>query len=262
MGVQNTARFEAMVTDFCVTVAELGGRRVERGVVADTLAERVAATAATVGVSPAWAFRRYIPDDWGRQMALRSWKTLAAYQSVGDDVGAVGLPIGLLARLTAGLGQAQSYAAANPAPLAPAAGPFGGAADQLVEFDSGRAGDAVTGLGLALQHAGHPHRPAPGAAGIGAAGGGPEALPGVVVVGGDVLTWTYQVLTGFAHAVAAGRWSHCPCGDEHGQADLDSGVLDRVRTDLAELARLAPAAAAAATTQAAGATNRDQHSTV
>lgn len=49
MGVQNTARFEAMVTDFCVTGAELGGRRVERGVVADTLAERVAATAATVG---------------------------------------------------------------------------------------------------------------------------------------------------------------------------------------------------------------------
>lgn len=162
-------------------------------------------------------------SSWGRQMALRSWRTLADYQSAGDDVGAVGL----LARLTAGLGQAQSYAAANPAPLDPAAGSFVAPPTSWVEFDAGRAGDAVTGLGLALQQAGHPHRPAPGA----------------------------------AHAVAAGRWSHCPCGDEHGQADLDSGVLDRVRTDLAELARLAPAAAAAATTETAGATSRDQHST-
>jgi hypothetical protein len=107
----------------------------------------------------------------------------------------------VVGRLVAALGQAMLYTAVNNdhAQIEP-------------RLDARQAAEAVTGLGLVLQH-----RP-PG-----------EDL---VAVDAQVVAWTRATLEVLRDQLRAGAWSSCPCGELHDQVDTDVAVLRAVSNDL------------------------------
>jgi hypothetical protein len=95
----------------------------------------------------------------------------------------------------AGLGQVVKYAAANGDTEVP-----GHAADLLTEFGAA----LLTSHGAATMTVEH----------------------GCMIEAADLLE---QV----ASRIAAGEWSNCPCGTDHGQATLDAKVAPAMRKDAA-----------------------------
>ncbi|MDN5916920.1 MAG: hypothetical protein L0I76_17745 [Pseudonocardia sp.] len=229
-----TGKFRRLVEDFESALAELGGA-MPAETVEGFLADRITSVAAHMGVTEATALRSYFTEDWGRDMAHRAWADHRQQVRDLDAAPALWMPVGLLARLVAALGQAQLFAARNSGPHTTLAQPEVGCRDAAAaqtgpagqawpvstpspDFDAAAASQATSGLGLALH------------------GAGPGAVQ--VWVDGAVAVQTGQALVGFAAALRARRWSVCPCGHEHGQDEIADGVLGAVRADLAELETL------------------------
>lgn len=82
-------------------------------------------------------------------------------------------------------------------------------------MDLRQAGEAVSGLGLALR----------------------DAQPGeqFIAVAADVAAWTRATLEVLRDHLDSGAWSFCPCGEDHGQFTTDAEVLAMVRNDLLHL---------------------------
>lgn len=74
MPVQNSARFKALVQDFCTTIVELSGRSADPELIAQDLALRIATNSRTLRVTEATALRQYIDDDWSKDMARQVWR--------------------------------------------------------------------------------------------------------------------------------------------------------------------------------------------
>jgi hypothetical protein len=115
------------------------------------------------------------------------------------------LAVRVAGRLQAALSQALIYAAVNgdqrrPRPV----------------LDLRDAGEAMYGLGVAIRDA-------------------PDGSD-LVTIGADVAAGTRQTLEVFQRQLRTGAWSFCPCGDDHGQDETDSGVLDVITRDLLYLA--------------------------
>lgn len=137
--VAGTQKFQALVEDFARTAADLGCAVVP-GVAAAELEARISAVAAQLHISERTALRTYFDDDWGRQMASDLCRQLAEREALVDAEHGRELPVGGVARLVAGLGQALLYFSVNEASVDQ---PPGG-------FSVKDASEAVTGLGLAL----------------------------------------------------------------------------------------------------------------
>ncbi|GAA3302588.1 hypothetical protein GCM10020218_098420 [Dactylosporangium vinaceum] len=194
-------KFARLVDDFIATVDALGGS-VDQAVVAEELQQRIDAIAAQLRITPQTVLRSYIDEDWGRATATAM---MAEVQQRAAPTGPPEhLAVRVAARLLAALGQAVIYAAINGDQQRP----------QPV-LDLRRAGEAVSGLGLAIRDA-------------------PPDTP-FVTVGADVAAWSRATLEVLRDQLQDGAWTFCPCGEHHGQDDTDAGVLAAVRADLLHL---------------------------
>ncbi|MDN5920001.1 MAG: hypothetical protein L0I76_33700, partial [Pseudonocardia sp.] len=236
-------KFRRLVDDFQATLDGLGASMPTEAVEA-LLSERITEVAAVLGITEATALRSHFADDWGADMARRAWAELADQDARQAQTPANWVPVELVARLIAALGQAQLFAAVNNgySPDAPASTdecwPVESGEDDrhaavltavrqqrsrhgrgLPTYDPATAAQATSGLGLAL------HGPALDA----------TLDDGEVWVSGEVLAQTRDSLAGFAEQLRRRRWSPCPCGDDHGQDQITEDVLAAVVGDLAEL---------------------------
>lgn len=202
-------KFARLVADFVATVEEQGGA-VDRQTVTAELQARIEAIATQVGVTPQTVLRSYIGDDWGRQAASTM---MAKVQRSDPAAGHEGDPEffhpQVVARLLAALGQATLYAATNDDQRQP-----------VPQLNLRLAAEAVTGLSLAL------HETSPG-----------EQL---VAVGSEVVAWTRITLETLRDQLRDGKWTFCPCGEQHGQRDTDTAVLAAVSEDLLFLPTMRP----------------------
>ncbi|MEV6930887.1 hypothetical protein AB0M46_41235 [Dactylosporangium sp. NPDC051485] len=132
-------KFARLVDDFVATVDALGGS-VDPAVVAEELQQRIDAIAAQLRITPQTVLRSYIDEEWGRATATAM---MAEVQQRAAPTGPPEhLAVRVAARLLAALGQAVIYAAINGDQQRP----------QPV-LDLRRAGEAVSGLGLAIRDA-------------------------------------------------------------------------------------------------------------
>ncbi len=193
-------KFARLVEDFVATVDELGGA-VDPAVVAEELQARIDAIAAQLHVTTQTVLRSYIDEDWGRQMAETVMADLPARQATLPPGPPEHFAVRVAGRLLAALGQAMLYATTNNDPQQP-----------LPAMDLRQAAEAVTGLGLAVH----------------------ECAPGdqLVTVSADIVAWTRATLEVFRDQLRAGKWTSCPCGEQHGQDAIDTRVLDAVSKDL------------------------------
>ncbi|GIF01100.1 hypothetical protein [Paractinoplanes rishiriensis] len=203
-------KFARLVDDFVTTVEQAGGV-IDRTVVEQELRARIDAVATQLRVTAATVLRSYIPEDWGREAGAAA---IGDVRRHGDPSGpAEDLAVRVAGRLLAALGQALIYAAVNGDQQQP---------EPLIDLRD--AGEAVSGLGLAIRTAADP--------------------AGYVTVGADVAACPRSTLQVFRDQLRAGTWTFCPCGEDHGQTATDAGVLAALSTDLLFLAP-APATATA-----------------
>ena len=202
--VAGTRKFRALVEDFASTAADLGCTIVP-GVAAAELEARISALAAQLRISEQTALRTCFDDGWGRKMASDLCRQLAEREALVDAEHGRELPVGGVARLVAGLGQALLYFSVNEASV-----------DAPGGFSVKDASEAVTGLGLALA----------------------ACSPGAVSVhvDGNIVVWAREAFQVFSDNLEQHRWSSCPCGEEHGQDKTDAAVLRAVRQDQRHLA--------------------------
>jgi hypothetical protein len=122
----------------------------------------------------------------------------SSVRRVREDSGSAGLPVVATGQLLKALGQVAKYASLNH--------------DKPT---TDHAADLVTEFGSGLFAA---------------------SDKGTVAVSRGVLAESAQVLDLTAERFAAGTWSTCPCGKDHGQQQYDSRMPDALQAD-AELAR-------------------------
>jgi hypothetical protein len=170
------------------------------------LQARIDVTATQMRITPQTVLRNYIDDGWGWQMAVAMMADV--HRQMPRSGPPEHLAVRVAARLLAALGQALIYAAIN-----------NDQDQQSPAIDLRHAGEAVSGLGLAIR----------------------DAAPGdqFVSVGADIVAWTRATLEAFRDQLQAGAWTFCPCGEHHGQDATDADVLAAVRTDLLHLASAA-----------------------
>lgn len=195
-------KFGRLVDDFVATVDTLGGS-VDPAVVAEELQQRIDAIAAHLRVTPQTVLRSYIDDDWGRTTATAMMADIQ--QRTAPTGPPEHLAVRVAARLLSALGQALIYAAIN-----------GDQQQPEPALDLRRAGEAVSGLGLAIRDT-------------------PFGIP-FVTVGADVTSWTRASLEVLHEQLQSGTWTFCPCDEQHGQDTTAAAVLAAVRTDLLHLA--------------------------
>jgi hypothetical protein len=196
--VARRGKFNRLVDQFVTTVEQMGGC-VDPQVVAEELQTRIVMVAGQLRIKPETVLRNHIPDDWGEVAASAMMTGLQQRQiPIGP---AEHLAVRVAARLQAGLGQVLIYAAAN-----------GDQQQDVPALDLHHLGEAVSGLALAIT----------------------EALPDTeyVVIGADIAGWTRTALETLRDQLRAGAWTHCPCGERHGQEEVDLKVLRAVSADL------------------------------
>ena len=198
--VTGSRKFKTLVADFVSTTAELGGS-IAPDVVATELKHRIRAIATQIGVTEATALRTYFPDAWGRDMARAAYRQIQERDAHIDAAPDQQLPLRVVGRLVAALGQAMLFFTVN-----------NGAADPACGFNPKETSEAITGLGMALTS--------------------PPDRDSLVTVSGNTLAWARDALIAFRDNLQHRRWSSCPCGEQHGQNHTDSAVLDAVREDL------------------------------
>lgn len=191
-------KFGRLVDQFVTTVEQMGGA-VDPNVVAEELQTRIDMVAGQLRIKPETVLRNYIADDWGQETASAMMAEARQRRSRAGPVEHVAVRVA--ARLQAALGQVLIYAAAN--------------GDQQEDFpvlDLQNVGEAVSGIALAIT----------------------DTPPGTeyVAIGADVATWTRTALETLRDQLRAGSWTHCPCGERHGQEDVDVKVLRAVTADL------------------------------
>lgn len=196
----NEKKFKTLVADFVSTTADLGGV-IDPQVVATELRERIQLIAAQIGVTETTVLRAHMPDDWGRDMARRTYRQIQERDAHIDAAPDQQLPLPALGRLIAALGQAMFFATVNNA-----------ATDPANRFNPKKAAEAVTGLGIALTT--------------------PPTNDATVTVAGNVLAWTKDALTVFRDNLQHHRWTSCPCGEDCGQQQRDAAVLHALLADL------------------------------
>ncbi|MFL6119346.1 hypothetical protein [Actinophytocola sp.] len=195
----NEKKFKALVADFVNTSAELGGI-IDSEVVATELRQRIQSIAAQIGVTEATVLRTYMPEDWGQDMARQTYRQIQERDAHVDATPVQQLPLPAVGRLIAALGQALLFAHVNNA-----------ATDPACRFNLKEAGQAVTGLGVALTAA---------------------ANNDTVTVGGNILAWTKDALIVFRDNLQHQHWTSCPCGEDCGSHKNDKAVLRALLADL------------------------------
>lgn len=209
MAVTGSAKFKSLVTEFAAAAADLG-HPVQEHLVAAELQQHITFAALATGVSEQWVLRAYCDDSWARDMARQMYSKIAGTKQppgaecVSAEQRGRDLSVRSAARLVAGLGQALLYFQANENGIHPAE-----------PFSLEDVANALTWLGVVIADC------PPGSA--------------AVHITGDVVACTRRALTAFADALEHKRWSYCPCGEKHGQAKTDQGVLKILRADLLAL---------------------------
>jgi hypothetical protein len=191
-------KFIRLVDQFVATVEQLGGT-VDPVTVAEELQARIDATAAQLRVTPQTVLRTYIPEDWGIEAAAAMMADIRKRER--PDGPPEHMAVRVAARLQAALGQVLIYAASNddqqqPAPI----------------LDLKQVGEAVAGLGLAIQHV--------------------APTSEYVTIGADTAMWTRTALETLCDQLRLGTWTFCPCGEDHGQRETDQQVLAAIKADL------------------------------
>jgi hypothetical protein len=196
--VARRGKFGRLVDQFVTTVEQMGGV-VDSQVVAEELQTRIDMVAGQLRIKPETVLRNHIPDDWG-QVAASAMMTEIQQRQMPTGP-AEHLAVRVATRLQAALGQVLIYAAAN-----------GDQQQDVPALDLHHLGEAVSGLALAIT----------------------ETPPGTeyVVIGADIADWTRTALETLRDQLRAGAWTHCPCGERHGQEEIDMKVLRAVSADL------------------------------
>lgn len=191
-------KFGRLVDQFVTTVEQMGGC-VDPQVVAEELQARIDMVAGQLRIKPDTVLRNHIPEDWG-EVAASAMMTKVQQRQIPTGP-AEHLAVRVAARLQAALGQVLIYAAAN-----------GDQQQDVPALDLHHLGEAVSGLALAMT----------------------ETPPGTeyVVIGADIAGWTRIALETLRDQLRAGVWTHCPCGERHGQEEVDLKVLRTVSADL------------------------------
>lgn len=194
-------KFDRLVDEFVGERVAGGpaGRPARR--VAAELQARIDAIAQQLGISKQTVLRSHLPDNWGREMAASMIGDAPERSAVPRQRLPQRMPVAVAGRLVAALGQVMIYSTANQ--------------DQAQDFpvlDATRAAEAISGLGLAIS----------------------ESAAGTdqVTVGVDVVEWTRATLETLRDQLRSRTWTFCPCGERHGQAQVDQGVLRAVEADL------------------------------
>jgi hypothetical protein len=192
-GLRGTTKFRALASE---TTEVLAGRGLDVvPVVVDDLLELGARRVAEqLGITPLTALKYANPEKLAAEIADAAEHGMRGVRPVRDGRTAA-LPAWTAGRVIAGLGQVVKYAAANGDTEVP-----GHAADLLTEF------------GAALLTS---HRAA------------------TMTVEHGCMIETADLLEQVASRIAAGEWSNCPCGTDHGQATLDAKVAPAMRKDAA-----------------------------
>lgn len=269
MTTRRAGRFGRLVDDFD-TVCRDAGVTLARQKIERLLTERITAVAQRMRVTERTALRSYFSDTWGTETATRLCADLSARQAALDATPDSRMPVWLVARLIAALGQAQLFAAINTdlddvhPDMTGTAGPHRPHHEPLnppmdtADYDGQTAANATTGLALAVHvafttpappepeavptiparrshaqrpHDGPAHRPVGDAA---SDAGGDSGDAGDVAVPGPIAGQTRQTLHAFAELLGSGAWRSCHCGpdDSCTERDTPHQVREAVRRDL------------------------------
>jgi hypothetical protein len=245
---RRTSKFSRLVDDF-LTTCEQRHVQVSRPLIEQHLRDAVAGTAQHMGVTTQTALRNYFDDHWGTQAGHLFCDQHDLEHAKLDATPDAVLPLAFAGRLVAALGQAHFFAALNTDPHLtdiaartraahtspnPVAGPPSDTTDEVEvdimeavlqeasgarrpRFDARTAGEASTGLGMALAHAT-------------TTDGGLAVTE--VVVDGQVLGKTREVLLDLLERLAPGprRWRACQCPGPCDEAE----TTDLIRTAMTE----------------------------
>lgn len=258
---RRTSKFSRLVDDF-LTTCQQRGVEMSRPLIEQHLRDAIAGTAQHMGVTTQTALRSYFDDNWGHQAAHLLCDQHDLEHAKLDATPDAVLPLAFTGRLVAALGQAHFFAALNtdphlndiaarsraahtpPAQVEPPPEPTDTAGTDVVDpeileavlheaagarrprFDARTAGEASTGLGMALAHAhattdrdGHP--------------------VAEVAVDGQVLGKTREVLLDLLDRLAPrpGRWRACQCPGPCDEADTTALIRATMTEDLETLQR-------------------------
>ena len=192
-----------MVDEF-VAMMHDHGVAVDRRTVEQEILERVAEIADRLDVSAHAVLHDHVQDGWGRQMAATVIAEIHRQGLLHGDEEAEYLSTRVTARLIAALGRAIGYLTANEAaPFAPTTADLRQAAEAIQEL--GQASDDTADGQTYVQVLAH-----------------------VVAAARDILQLLHD-------RIRVGDWTCCPCGEEHGQRQIDGETLEVVRTALLSL---------------------------
>lgn len=188
-----SGRFRALASEIIAVLADRG-LEVMPVVVNDVLEAGALRVAEQLGVTPLAALGYADPGAIATGIADAAADGLSGIRPLREDR-RVDLVAWMAGKLIAGVSQAVKYAASN--------------ADTSV---CGQAGDLLTELGLALLTS--------------------HGAPTLTVAPGCLIE-VADLLDRVADRIAAGQWSQCPCGTDHGQDLLDAKVAPAMRDDAA-----------------------------
>ena len=187
------------------TVAETASLLTNRGfmvalaAIADVVEGLAESTARRLSIAPEDALTTLKPSMIADMIVIVDRHTpQPSIRRVREDPGLASLTVAATGQLLKAVGQAAKYASLNHDDAT-----MDHAADLVTEFGSGLYG---------------------------------ASDQGTLIVPRGVLSETAQILDLSAERFAAGTWSTCPCGKDHGQVQYDALMPDALRAD-AELAR-------------------------
>lgn len=190
--------FQRKVTETASLLADRGFK-VTPAAIEDVIEGLAESAARRLGIAPEEALTTLGPSKIADMIVIADHHgPRLSIRRVREDSGSASLTVVATGQLLKAVGQAAKYASLNHDEAT-----MDHAADLVTEFGSGLYG---------------------------------ASDEGTLVVPRGVLAETAQILDLSAERFAAGDWSTCPCGKDHGQEKYDALMPDALRAD-AELAR-------------------------